>query len=1071
MAEDIPTDAARPERPPARVASIDAGRPFLPTLVTALLDGALVPDFRFDGSDPAALADVTLLVPTRRAARAAADAFLAEIAARGHGRAALLPDIRPFGDVEEDGELLGPADLDLEPVVAPLERRLVMTRLVMGWTRMAGPAVAHPVTERMPTLPTSPAEAVRLADALLTLMDQVESQGVDWGRLATIVPEDHALYWQLTRTFLTIVSQAWPKHLAECGRADPVVRRHAAVRAAAARLAANPPRGPVIAAGSTGSVPSTAELIATIARLPRGVAVLPGVDVDLDEDAWAALEPAPESDRDPVPSHPQYGLRLLLDRLGVDRADVVRLGGDDGPKAAARRRLLCEAMRPAETTESWRDFTDAVARGDFALADALDGLSLIEARHEAEEAVAVALALRAAIEDPQATAALVTPDRNLARRVSAELARFGLEIDDSAGRPLGHTPPGALFRLVGEVALGGCEPVAVASLLAHPLARFGRDAAEARRLGRIVELVALRGPRPAPGGRGLLAAFDEAERAIVEAPHRTAAARTRPSGEDRAAARALLADLVDLLAPLEALGGRGEAPLADWVATQIAVARAVARDDTGSDAALFAGEEGEALAGALADLVEASAEPATAIALSATTWPGFLDALIGDRPVNRRTAPGARLFVFGPLEARLLSFDLVVLAGLDEGIWPMTTRSDPWLSRPMRRHMALEAPERRIGLSAHDFVQGAAAKRVVLARANRSGGTPTVPSRWLQRLSTVIGRDGVATLRAGAADALALARTVDRGDGAARPIARPIPRPAAALRPDRASVTEIETWIRDPYAIFARRILRLDPLDPIGRTIGAAERGTFVHEVLAAFVAEDRPWRSAAARDRLLAIGEEKLAAFDAFPETVTLWRARLAAIADWWLAEEVARGALVAERHPEVGGGLDLPIDGEVFRLTGRADRIDLMSDGSVRLLDYKTGSPPSEKQVQSLLAPQLALETAMVRRGGFDRAGSTAFAGRPICEIAYVHLKGGRDGGKWEPRGKAKDEAMGPEELAEAAIARLEGLVRHFRRETTGYPSRPRVQFEKARSGPYDHLARVAEWAAGEAGEGGEE
>ncbi|MCE1236467.1 MAG: double-strand break repair protein AddB [Hyphomicrobiales bacterium] len=1051
----------------ARVVSIDAGRPFLPTLVEALLDGDLVPDFRFDGADPAALADVTLLLPTRRAARAAADALIAEIARRGFGRAVLMPDIRPFGDVDEDGALFGEDELDLAAAVPPFERRLIMTRLVRSWTRMLG--ATHPVTGAMPTLPTSPAEAVRLADALLVLMDQVGAQGSDWSRLADIVPEDHALYWQLTRAFLTIVTEAWPKHLEETGRVDPAARRHAAIRAAAARLAASPPKGPVIAAGSTGSVPSTAEMIATVARLPRGVAVLPGLDFDLDDAAWAALEPAAGAPGAPVPSHPQYGLRLLLDGMDLGRADVRRIGRDGGADAAARRRLVSEAMRPAETTEAWRDFAETIGRGGFDLDGALRGLALIEARHEAEEAVAVALTLREAIETPGATAALVTPDRNLARRVSAELARWGLEIDDSAGRPLGHTPPGALFRLVGEVALGGFEPLAVASLLAHPLARFGRSAGEARRLGRIVDLVALRGPRPTPGGVGLLAAFDEACAAIDAQPQRAAAARRRPSREDRAGARALLEDLVVALRPLEATAAATQ-PLAAWIAAQVAATRTVARDDAGSDAHLFAGEEGEALAGALAEAIRAAAEPATAMNLSGRDWPGVLDALVGDRPVNRRTAPGARLFVYGPLEARLLSFDLLVLAGLDEGIWPISTRSDPWLSRPMRRDMALDAPERRIGLSAHDFVQAATSRRVVLARASRSGGTPTVPSRWLQRLATVIGDAGMTTLRGRGAAHLALARRLDRGDGVARPIGRPNPRPDPALRPNRASVTEIETWIRDPYAIFARRILRLDPLDPIGREIGAAERGTFVHDVLATFVVEGHPFRGDAARERLLAIGEEKLAAFAAFPEAVALWRARLAAIAAWWLEAEVEHGAAVAERHAELGGRLELPVDGRPFRLTGYADRIDLTRDGAVRLLDYKTGAPPSEKQVQSLLAPQLPLEAAMVRAGGFDQPGDTAFAERAIAEIAYLHLSGGRDGGKWETRGKAKDDALGPEELAAAALERLEGLIRHFRLAETGWPSRPRVQFEKARSGPYDHLARVAEWAAGEAGEGGE-
>ncbi len=1063
-------DDTRARRRAARVASIDAGRPFLPTLAAALLDGDLIEDFHFDADDPAALADVLVLVPTRRAARALADAFRAELARRGAGRAALLPEIRPFGDVDEDGELFAEEAIDLEPVISPLERRLAMTRLVMGWTRSVSPGFLHPVTGAMPSLPASPAEAVRLAGSLSTLMDQVESQGADWRRLTEIVPEEHAFYWQMTLAFLSIVTDAWPRHLTETGREDPARRRHAAIRATAKRFAEAPPKGPVIAAGSTGSVPSTAELIATIGRLPRGAVVVPGLDFDLDEAVWTSLEPEAGAVRgDPVPGHPQYGLRLLLDRLGVDRAAVRRIGGDDDGPAAARRRLLSQALLPAEATDAWRAFADEIAEGRFPLEAALDGFGLIEARHEAEEAVAVALILREALEDPKATAALVTPDRNLARRVAAELTRWGLEIDDSAGRPFGHTAPAVLTRLVGEVALGGWEPVGVAALLGHPLARFGRPAEEARRLARAAELVALRGARPLPGGAGLLAAFDEAAAEIADEPHRVATAKARLGAETIREARALLGDLVAALAPLEALDGIEETALPIWVETHVAAVRWVARDETGSDAALFEGEEGEALARAFANLIEAARGEGAAITLPGSSYPGFFDALVGDQPVNRRTAAGARVFVFGPLEARLLSFDTVVLAGLDEGIWPITTRVDPWLSRPMRRDMGLEAPERRIGLAAHDFVQGAAARRVILARAARSGGTPTVPSRWLQRIATVIGEGGRARLRAATARPLAWARMLDRADGPPRPVGRPAPRPPLELRPISASVTEIERWIRDPYALHARRILKIDVLDPIGGEIGASERGMLVHDVLEAFVKSGESVRGARALEVFTAMADAKLAAWGAFPEIVALWRPRLTSIATWWLEAEAARDGLVASRRPEVKGRLTLEIDGVPFTLTGRADRIDLLHDGRITLLDYKTGRPPSEAQVQSLLSPQLALEAAMARAGAFDGALGFATAGRDLAEIAYLHLSGGRDGGKWEERGRSKD-GRDPHALAEAALEALIELVRAFRRAETGYPSRPRVQFEKAREGDYDHLARVAEWAAGESGDGGE-
>ena len=1061
-----PADVSSSHRaaaPRPRVTSIDAGRPFLPTLVRALLDGEAVPGFRWDGSDPTGLADALILVPTRRAARGLEAAFLAEIAARGGPAVTLLPTIRPFGDVDADEDLFAD-DGDDEPVATPLERRLVMARLVLGWTRTLAGALTNPATGSAPTLPSSPAEAVRLSTALLTLMDQVVSQGVDWSRLDDLVPDDHAAYWQMTRAFLTIVADAWPKHLAERGLADPAVRRHAAVRREARRLAENPPKGPVIAAGSTGSVPSTAELIAVVSRLENGAVVLPGLDFDLDEAAWAMLEPA-AGDGDPVPGHPQYGLRLLLATLGVERDEVRRLGPPAEATAAARARLLSESLRPAETSESWAPFAADIRAGDFDLAAALDGVSLIEAKSEAEEALAVALALRETIEDPAKTAALVTPDRVLARRVATELARWGLDIDDSAGQPFGHTRAALLARLVGEVALGGYEPQAVSALLAHPLARFGCSAAEARRLGRVVELVVLRGPRTRPFGRGLLRAYEERMEAITAERSREPRPLRRLGAETLAAARDLLAALVDALEPLENLVGRGDVAVPTLLSAHVAALTAVARDDTGSAAALYDGEDGAALAAALAEFGRAAASEGAALAFDATAWPGFFDAVLGDAPVRRPTAPDARIFVFGPLEARLLSFDRVVLAGLDEGIWPITTRTDPWLSRPMRHDMALEAPERRIGLSAHDFAQGAAARSVVLARSARAGGAPTVASRWLQRLSTLIGPAGHARLTGAAARFLEWARALDAAEAPPHTALRPEPKPPVDWRPTRLSVTEIETWIRDPYALYARHVLGLDPIDPLGGEIGAAERGTFVHEVLAAFVAD---WDGTASRieaERLGAITEDRLVAYDAFPEVVALWRPRIAAIARWWLAADAARSARVAERRTEVGGRWDLPIDGIPFTLTGYADRLDLLADGSLAVLDYKTGRPPSEKEVQSLLAPQLALEAAMARAGAFGGD----FAGRPIAELAYLHLKGGETGGSWEKRGTTA-EGLGPEALAEAAKAGLESLVRGFRDPDRGWISRRHVRFEKDRSGTYDHLARVAEWAAGEGPEGGE-
>lgn len=1060
------------------VFTIAPSRPFLPILVAALLDGRLVPSFRH-ADDPLALADATILVPTRRAARELRGAFLARLG----GRAAILPRIRTLGDVDEDAAMLDEAGAafvrDLSREVNGLERLLGLTRLVFGWSEGLARTLLNPATGAAPTLPASPAEAVHLARALHALIDQVETEGADWGDLERLVPEAYADWWSLTLGFLGIVSEAWPAFLAERGLVDPASRRNAAIRREAERLRRAPPAGPVIAAGSTGSIPATADLLAVIAGLPNGAVVLPGLDRTLDAASWDAIgapeprRPGPAPPRplhEPVPGHPQYGLKLLLARLGASRDDVTELDPEPAAPLRLRQRALSEAMKPAETTESWRGFADAVG-GPAALVEAFAGVSLIEARSEAEEALAIAIAMREVLEHPGRTAALVTPDRALARRVAAELGRWGLAIDDSAGEPLGRTPPAVLARLVAEVAVGGFDPVALVSLLEHPLAAFGWPRAKARAAARALEIGCLRGPRARPGSEGLRAAFDQARHEAGMPGARIPRARQRLAMRDWRDAEDLLDRLADALAPLEALArAPGLAPFPAFLDAHVAALRAVVRDETGSDARLFDGEAGEALAAMLAGLIDAARAPDFEIAFAGRDYPGFFDAVIGAQPVRRKAGLDRRLHIWGPLEARLQSVDRLILAGLDEGTWPATTRSDPWLSRPMKQALGLEPPERRIGLAAHDFAQGAAAPEVVLSRAIRAGSAPTVASRWLQRLLAVLGEAPAQAMRDRGGRWVAVARAIDRPAVGARNARRPAPTPPLEARPHGLSVTEIETWIRDPYAIYARHVLGLAPLDPLAAEPDGSDFGSMVHAVLARFMAD---WTSAppdAAAARFMALAEDELDRQSAFPERVALWRPRLARIAAWFVGWEAPRAARTVRRILEKKADMSVQtIDGS-FTLTGVADRIDLRDDGSIAILDYKTGSPPSAKQVRVLLAPQLPLEAAMVRQGAFGNDLSTL----PITELLYVKLSGGTEPGEArEAAGRERSGAVtvAADDLAAKAHAKLVALANLYRNPGQGYASRPRVQFSRQTGGPYDHLARVKEWAAGEGTEGGEE
>ncbi|HEY2136352.1 MAG TPA: double-strand break repair protein AddB, partial [Xanthobacteraceae bacterium] len=414
--------------PPPRVFTIPSSVPFLPALVRALVGGELVPGFA-PASDPLTLATATLYLPTRRACRLARDVFLDVM----QTDAALLPRIVPIGDIDEDEIAFAEAAtgasaadaLDLPPALGGLTRRMLLARLVLAWAkRLKPPPGDHPLVV------ATPAAALALADDLARLMDDIATREVDWGRLDGLVPEHVDTYWQLTLDFLKIAREAWPKILAERQAIEPAERRDRLINAEAARLAAAT-AGPVIAAGSTGSMPATAKLLATIANLRNGAVVLPGLDTDLDEEAWDLISDSRGDETGPTAwpafGHPQFAMRALLARIGISRGEVTQLRA---PAAYGREVVLSEALRPAAATDRWQDRLREV---DAHLTNGLAGLTVIEAANAEEEALAIAVALREAVETKDRTAALVTPDRALARRVLAALGRWNVAVDDSGG--------------------------------------------------------------------------------------------------------------------------------------------------------------------------------------------------------------------------------------------------------------------------------------------------------------------------------------------------------------------------------------------------------------------------------------------------------------------------------------------------------------------------------------------------------------------------------------------------------------------------------------------------------------
>ncbi|MBB3952276.1 double-strand break repair protein AddB [Aureimonas jatrophae] len=1036
----------------SHVFSISPGLPFLPTLAEGILDGHFLPGLDLRG-DPLKLADLTVLVPTRRAARALQGEFARALG----GRAAILPSVRPLGEAEDAAAFLdlGPAP-QLVPEMAMLERRLLLARLVRLWKTTLNRQSLRILTGEERVLPASAADALYLANDLAALLDEATDDEASLAALPNLAPDRLAEWWQLTLTFLDILARQWPAILEERQLQDRAAARVEWFRREAERLRRHGSRGGVVVAGSTATAPATLDFFRAVARLSNGALVLPGLDCHLDEPSFRWIDRARTI---AAPGHPQHGLRRIMEALQLGRDGVRQTAPASGSDLLARERFLSEAMRPAETTELWasRDL------GELA-GPALRGVDLIEAADEREEALAIAVAIRDALSVEGSTVALTTPDRNVARRVVSELERFGIAANDSAGRPLGCTPPGTLTTLALDAALRPGDPIGLLSLLKHPLVRLGLTAAQAREGARAIELLALRGGVGTADAlslpelvRGRIRRFELAR----EDADRLRASRAVDllGPEERGYATEVADKLRLALGPLLALRGDGETEVADYAEALRAALEALARDEEGEPRPLYAEEAGTAMADFLREM---GAAPSTGFSFVPEELPDVVRALMSEVTVRPRGGLSRRVFVWGALEARLQNVDVMILAGLNEGTWPRAARSDAFLSRVMRAEIDLDPPERRIGLAAHDIWMAMGTPRVVLARSSRAGGAPAIPSRWLQRILTLAGPAEARAMRERGRVYLHYAGAID----AAKPASaatRPEPRPPAEARPTRYSVTEVETLVRDPYAVHARRILRLEPLEPLIRQPGAPERGTLYHAVLHEFVSKVRG-DDPRAEGKLLQIARtlfdrEKLPA-----EIEAVWWPRMETLAHNMVAWERTRAPFVEARFTEVEGEVTFADLGVTLR--GYADRIDRLRGGAIEIVDYKTGTHPSVRQARTLLAPQLPLEGAMARLGGFEALGAKPGG---ISDLIYVRLRerefleerlahaGGRTG-----------EPQTGDDLADGALAKFRALAAVYKSAEKGYLSRARPFLAGDFTGPYDHLARAREWSVAAVDEG---
>ncbi len=885
-----------------------------------------------DQHTPEDLAQVHLYLPTRRGVRTVQEA----LAAAAGGRPLLLPRLFTLGDVEADdlalmgGEEVSASAGELPPPLAATHQLFLLARLVdHAWDRVLGG-----------TQPKSQTQVFAYARALKALLDTVETEGVSLEALSTAAPTDAALegFWERAGRFIALIQDQWPNLEAETGRLSMARRRRKLLELLGQEWAARPPDHPLILAGTTATIPAVGDLACLIGGLPQGQIVLPGLDGHLDAATWTQVAVSP--------SHPQFGLKRLLDRLGCEPHDVAIWPACDGALDQDRHAALSAAQRPA---------TAAAIAAVPAPFD-LSGLALVEAPSNEVEARTLAVFLRAALEAPEAQAALVTPDRDLAARVAAELRRWGIEVDDSAGVSLAASSLGRLVQasaaLIGPI----WSALALARVLAHPLVTLGLDFADARAFARQMDL-ALRGVGQMAG-------------ATLAWPDSPASARLK-------AAWASCAD--------------GEVPARlpppDWVARHLRLLDTLNPDA----AALWQGPAAQAIA---AVLEEVQTYGAVSPAITAHDYADLIAQVLGE--VTRRPTYGAhaRVRILGTLEARLLHVDALALGGLNEGTWPKETDVGPWMNRPTRALVGLPSPERKVGLAAHDLAQAFASPRLLLTRTARVDGTPTLASRWIERLNTLLVQTGQDTaLAAAGAPYLraALALDLPASSASSTPSTR-APRaldtpaqacPPLAARPKTLHATDVGLLVTNPYGFYAKRILKLRALDPRGSRPPDQAWGNLVHDILER--ATDAPNLGL---DRLWDLGRDYLEREEVEPGTAALWHVQLRhTLAQFWrLYQPYAN-------HPGVSesvGSLDL----NDHRLTGRADRVVAMP-GHLLVLDYKTGQTASDAKQRRGIDPQLSILGLIAEASGF--ADAPTLKGRDQVLQAFLALpKRAHDQGK---------------------------------------------------------------------------
>lgn len=934
-------------------------------------------------SDPVGLSKVLFLVPNRRAVISLKDAFI-----RFNGeKPAILPQIIPVGDLGDEDVFL--PDMDqaelletLPPAIDEYEKLFLFAKLISSRPKEYG----------LPQM--TPSQAFALAGDLSKMLDSVYNEQLSLENLKNLVPDQYAAHWQETLKFLQIIMTYWPEILKERGMIDRAFRQNILLERQAQALLKNPPAEKIVAAGVTGAFPGVKKLLSQIKNLPKGQIYLYNLDRLLDEEIWEEIDE----------NHPQYEHKRLLEFLEVKREEIEDAVSAENPQ---RDLLVAQMMRPAKDSWHWQHLKTMPIDPE-----GVKNLHIVNCKDSRQEASCVALILREVLSVPEKTAALVTSDRNLARRTASELQRWGIKIDDSAGKPLHLSPVCTFLRLMISVLENQDSEAALLSLMKNPYMRMQEDPAELRQSVRAWEK------------RRRMPKFDGTAEQDLEN-------------------EAWYQKLLNIMSPLKELFAEPKTDFKILLEKHIETAEALSGAEN-----LWRGEDGRAAAAFLNKILPSSSIVGT---IDPHQYLSLLTVLFSTQIYRSNYSTHPRIKILGPIEARLMHFDTIVVGSVNEGVWPVLPSSDPWMSRPMKKDFGMPLPERSVGIMAADFAGLLSAPEVYITRAARANGSPAGKSRWLLRLETVLDACGYKLESFFNQDVLFWSNQINQPKDKIK-IEPPAPCPPIAARPRKLSASSIETLMRDPYEIFASKILKLKPLNPLDAKAAPSDYGNIVHKILENFSQIYPSTLDDKALDVLIKIGLDEFSKRRLPPQVRAFWWPMFEKTAEWLVKEEKSYRTNIAKVFGEVKGQIEFEVAGGKFTLEARADRVDLTKDGKINIIDYKTGEIRSNNEIDSGYAPQLPLEGLIASMGGFVGRQDQPLPAQEVEQLMY-----------WQLGNKSQSYSKDIEKLLDKTYDHIKKLITAFDLPTTPYLARPNPK-HLPKYANYEHLARTKEWLAGD-------